>query len=283
MEPAGEIPTSAALISQTAPPADDWLTVAAIGALAYMVANVLHEGVGHGGVALLSGAHRLLFDTVEMETGRSTRWIAAAGTLVNLAVAALLWPVLCSRKIWSPHLRYFLVLVFAFNLFTGTGYFLFSGITGFGDWQEVIQGISPAWLWRTALTVVGIIAYGCAMRWVGALLRPYFGAQRTHSPRCRVLTLTPYVAAGAIALLAGLRNPHGLPLILESAMPSTLGANFGLLNYGLFRVPGVMPPAPSLEPDPGPIRRSFLWISLACVFGLPYIFILGRGVHLSRG
>ena len=34
------------------------------------------------------------------------------------------------------------------NLFTGTGYFFFSGVANFGDWAAVIHGLQPYWAWR---------------------------------------------------------------------------------------------------------------------------------------
>ncbi len=43
---------------QLSPIADDVLTICAISVLAAIVSNVLHEGVGHGLIALLTGANR---------------------------------------------------------------------------------------------------------------------------------------------------------------------------------------------------------------------------------
>src|ERR1700742_4925029 len=77
---------------------DDLWTVAAFGVLAYMISNVLHEGLGHGGVAWLSGAHRITVTSTYMDAGVDTRWILAAGTLVNLAFGALGLVVLRSMR-----------------------------------------------------------------------------------------------------------------------------------------------------------------------------------------
>src|ERR1700743_3540475 len=68
---------------------DNLWTMAAFGGLAYMISNVLHEGLGHGGVAWLSGARRITVTSTYMDAGMDTRWILAAGTLVNLAVGLL--------------------------------------------------------------------------------------------------------------------------------------------------------------------------------------------------
>ena len=44
-----------------------------------------------------------------------------------------------------------------------SGYFVFSGIAGFGDWAEFIKGLGPQWAWRIGMTVFGATAYlaGC--------------------------------------------------------------------------------------------------------------------------
>ena len=42
-------------------------TVAGIAVTAYILASVLHEGVGHGGACLLAGGKVLVISTVHME------------------------------------------------------------------------------------------------------------------------------------------------------------------------------------------------------------------------
>ena len=253
---------------------DDRLTLAAIGILAYMVANVLHECVGHGGTALLLGAQHVVFSTVALDSSLDSKWIDAAGTLMNLAAAIPLWLVLKTAKLRSSHTYYFLLLTFAFNLFTGTGYFLFSGILGIGDWAGVIQGLPYPWLWRTLMTVVGAVSYYASMRLFAGLLQPFLGSAEEPARRCRRLCITPYVAVGVLATLGGLLNPAGIELLFISALPSTLGANFGLLRMGRFVRPK------TAEAARGPIERSVGWIAAAVVLGLVYVLVVGRGVTL---
>src|SRR4029450_4921816 len=140
------------------PPRDDTLTILAIASLACIQQDILHEGLGHGLTAWLSGARAITISTVAMQSDISTRWISASGTLVNIAAGALLWSALRSKP-FQPATRYFLTLAMAGNLFTGTGYFLFSGVADFGDWAAVISGLEPHWAWRLALIVVGVVTY----------------------------------------------------------------------------------------------------------------------------
>ena len=67
-------------------------------------------------------------------------------------------------------MRLFLFAACAFNLFTGTGYFLFSGLGNFGDWAMVIAGTHPRWPWRALMVIAGAAGYygvmpAMAQRW----------------------------------------------------------------------------------------------------------------------
>src|SRR5579863_4050368 len=195
---------------------DDRLTVITISLVACELQDVLHEGLGHGVTAWLSGAHRLTISTVALQADIDTRWISANGTLVNLLFAAVFYLLLRRPRRSRPATRYFLVLAMMGNLFTGTGYFLFSGIANFGDWAAVIHGLQPYWLWRTALIVLGVTAYYGSMLVVASELRPF--ARSESSPRrLRDLCWTPYFADGVLAALGGLLNPLGLFYVIASA------------------------------------------------------------------
>src|SRR5208282_2178187 len=105
---------------------DDRLTLIAISALACILQDVLHEGLGHGVTAWLSGAHRVTMSTVALQADIDTRWISANGTIVNLIFGGIFWLLLIRPQRYRAATRYFLVLAMAGNLFTGTSYFFFS-------------------------------------------------------------------------------------------------------------------------------------------------------------
>ncbi len=254
---------------------DDKWTIIAIAALACMLQNVLHEGLGHGGTAWFSGAHTITLSTVAEQADIETRWVAANGTLVNLFFGAVLW-LLLQWRTYTPAKRYFLVLAMAGNLFTGTGYFLFSGVTNFGDWEQVIRGLEPYWLWRVGLVALGAASYYASMLLVAAELRP-FQAKEGRSGRLRTLCWMPYVTDGVLAVMGGLLNPAGLFYVVASALPSTLGANAGLWN-----LPSMTPGRVGATPALAPIQRSFAWIGAGAVISLWFVFVLGRGLTWSR-
>src|SRR5258708_1120470 len=146
---------------------DDVLTVCAISFLAEILGNVLQEGLGHAARGLLSGAKSGVLTTVAWSSDFDSRLVAAGGTLANLVAASIFWIALRSAKGGSVRLRFFLLTSLAFNLFAGTGYFFFSGVTNFGDWAVVIAGLHAHWLWRTPLLRPGLDADTGAVVLVG--------------------------------------------------------------------------------------------------------------------
>ncbi|MGC2110274.1 MAG: hypothetical protein WA655_12210 [Candidatus Korobacteraceae bacterium] len=256
---------------------DDRLTLISVSALACVLQDVLHEGLGHGVTAWLSGAHRVTMSTVALQSDIETRWIAANGTLVNLAFAAVFWLLLRKPQRYSPTFRYFLVLAMMGNLFTGTGYFFFSGVANFGDWAAVIHGLHPYWMWRVGLIVLGAASYYASMLLVAAELKS-FGGSKQGVRRIRGLSWTPYFTDGVLAGVAGLLNPAGLFYVIASALPSTLGANAGLLSLPSLMRKWNENPAERV----GAIRRSVVWIASGAFISLFFIFVLGRGLTWAR-
>jgi hypothetical protein len=251
---------------------DDFWTIAAVAAVACMLQSVLHEGVGHGMVAYLSGAHVITVSTVAMDADIDSRWISAAGTVVNLAAGAMFWMLLRWKR-YSPLVRFFLVIAMAGNLFAGAGYFMFSGVANFGDWAAVIKGWEPRWAWRVGLIVVGAVSYYAAMLLVAAELKGFRSGDMPR--RIRGLAWPPYVTEVVVGTLGGLLNPAGLFYVIASAIPATMGANAGMLS-----LPGMVGRA---EGDgPGVIRRDWRWIGTAAVLTVLFVFVLGRGLTWRR-
>ena len=255
--------------------ADDVLTICAISIVAGILTNVLHEGVGHGLVALLNGAKSGVLTTVAWSSAVDSRLIEAGGTLVNLAAALVFWLALRSVKLASMPMRYFLLISCAYNLFTGTGYFFFSGITNFGDWAAVISGLHPHWLWRALLVVVGASSYFAAALVVGIGLVRFVGIPRDQQRCLRKLTIVPYLTAILLASGAGMLNPLGMQLLWQSALPATAGGQSGLFWLQYYIPRGTEP-----KPAPEQVGRNYVWVGVAPVLAIIHVVVLGRGITL---
>ncbi len=266
-----------AIPSQPGQPNDDLLTVCSISLLAAILCNLLHEGLGHAATALLTGTQSGVLSTVAWSSDFDSRLVSAGGTLANLAAGLLFWSALRRAKNASARWRFFLLISLAFNLFTGTGYFFFSGVTNFGDWAQVIAGLNPHWLWRTLLVLFGMASYYSALLLVGIGLVRYVAVPLDDSRRWANLTLISYFSAVFLLFVAGLFNPIGVQLVWQSALPATAGAQSGLLWMKYYIPKSTVPDRP-----PDCVDRSYAWIALATALSLIFIFVLGRGIHLRR-
>ena len=255
----------------------DLLAVAVITIAATVIADFIHEGLGHGGMCVATGGWPRVLSTVHFECSADTRLVEAGGTLANLIFGALFW--IAARAVKrSASWRYFFWLLMTLNLFGVGGYFLFSGIGNIGDWATVVAGWQPAWAWRVGLAALGIVTYFFVfVRLSLRELRPFLGKEsKIRVRRARQLTVTPYIISGVLACVAGGLNPVGPLLILISAAAASFGGNSGLawmwsLLYG--------PRIPSSEFQMPEVERSWPWIIAAEMLAIGFIAGLGPGVR----
>jgi len=258
----------------------DLLTIAAIAIAAAVIADFIHEGLGHGGMCVATGGQPLALSTVHFECSADTRLVAAGGTLANLICGALFW-VAARAVMQTASWRYFFWLLMTFNLFAAGGYFLFSGVGNFGDWAMAVAGWQPAWVWRVGLIALGVVAY--FLLFVPLCLRelrPFLGRDvELRVRRARRLTLIPYFTAGILSCLAGALNPVGPLLILVSAAAASFGGQSALAwMWTLLRGPRI----PSSELQMPEIERSWEWIIAAVILAIGFITGLGPGMKFPH-
>jgi hypothetical protein len=215
-------------------PSCDPLTITCIGLLAGAQADFIHEGLGHGGACLLVGGKPSLLTSMNFvwdEHGfprSALRVVFAGGTIANLLAGALAL-ALFRRPRFTAHFYYFLWLFAAVNLYVGTGYFLYSGVSNIGDWANFISGLPATWLWRGLLILIGGTSYYLCVRMMLSMAGPLTGGDpAVRYRRANVLMLIPYFAGAVLSLSAGLLNPQAKALILISAVAASLGGMSGL-------------------------------------------------------
>jgi hypothetical protein len=261
----------------------DLLTLAAIGVVAYALADVFHEGFGHAGTCALVGGRPLVLTSMDFQgdteglPALANRLIAAGGSVANLIAAALALPFLKRGRDRSTAAWFFLWTFATVNLLQAMGYLLFSGLGGIGDWVAVIRGWRPAWLWRLLLAVVGGIFYYLAVRWSMTTLATRIEDRAPARVKVAYLyTLTPYFVGFGLFVVAGMWNPGGLMLVVLSGVAASLGGTSGfawgpqLLND---------PDIPSASGPVMPLTRHWGWVALAGVVGLAFVMVLGPGIH----
>jgi hypothetical protein len=245
-------------------------TIISMAVIASAMGTLLHEGVGHGVIAWLRGDLVTELTSNHLSTLRPDRWVDAGGTLVNLIAGA--GSLLASRKAGDrANIRYFLWILAALNLLSGAGYFLFSGIFGFGDWYEVIRSLPNQLALRVGMAAFGAGLYVLVVRLLAVSVRPFIQDRPTYN----VVGRLPYYAAGIFSCVAGALDPLGIKLLFVSTIPAAFGGSSGLLwaNELMPRTP----PEQELV-----VHRAPTWWIAAVVVGTCYIVVLGRGLQFAH-
>lgn len=272
----------AASDSAGAPLHDDLPTIAAIAVIAFIIADVGHEVIGHGIGFLVAGGRAGIFTTTRLIAHQSftnERWriFDLGGPFGNLFFAGAAW--LSQRLLRRPaeRLRLLLWLVTAFSLFWGLGYLIYCGVTGRGDWLALVPGARPGWFWRIALVAVGVLLYRATML-VAASELHWIVASRAQWPfRVRRIAFVSYLAGGMISCAGAILDPRGAIEILNSGATSGFLAALGLL--WMPQLFGRMQDTPIHLASA--IDRSAVWILVATFIAVLYIAILGPGVKVT--
>ena len=258
----------------------DLLTVAALSASVFVISTFCHEALGHGGTCLAVGARlrelgAYYADCDAPEGSWPSRAVAAAGSTVNLILMAVFY-LLLKARLSSASTRgsgsVFLWLMFALNGFTWAGYFLFSGVAGIGDWgtgsSAVLYNAPNAVVLRVAMAVAGGGLYFLIGRAAGRLLGRVTGNRQAG----RAVAWTAYFTGGLIAIPVGLLNPHGLFVLLASAIASSWGGASGLMWCGRL--------AREDDSVTFAVERNWLWIVGGAAIVAAYALVLGPTVKL---
>jgi len=251
-------------------------TLVAISALACIAADMVHEAVGHGTASLLMSDPIQSLSTVAIQNASPSRFVSAAGTTANLIVGVLSLLLLRRVRKLTPS-AYFLWLFGAFNLFN-VGYLVASAFTNSGDWAAVISGLSPSWLWRCVLGLVGTIFYVLSLRWVASFAINFVNHRQVAIGDSRRLVWPAYLAAGVVMTVASIFNPISPSLILVSG----IGASFGL-NCGLLFIPLIIARnSTDHVVGKGRIPFSAFWLIVSVFMCGLFIGILGPGISFSN-
>ena len=252
----------------------------AIAVVAYALANIVHEGLGHGGACLALGGRLLAFSAVhaqcDVAEGAESLGVMASGTLANLGAGAGALAAVRMRQAPATKGHYFLWLFMTVNLLQGTGYWLFSGLANVGDWAQMTAGLDPRWPYRVALTIAGTAGYTSAIALSLRHLSPIAGWGPCRSSRARTLTLVPYVAGGALYVAAGALNPVSPALVLISAAAASFGGT-SALAWTTRRLDRRRDQPTSDAPLV--VERSPAWVAAGVVAALVFVVLLEPGIR----
>ena len=203
------------------------------------------------------------------------RLIALAGPVVSLVIGIVSFLILPRLPPHASAATYFVWLLGTIGFMSATGYLIFSGISGVGDFGTSRDGVfyqaAPEWLWRIALTIVGIASYMLIISMsVRAIDQRISGVGRARIRYARKLALTSYLTGAVVSIAIGLLNPYGLIIVALSAAAGSLGATSGLLWMMQLLDRNRQVPAPGLI-----VQRRWWWIMLGGTVTVVYAVVLG--------
>lgn len=255
---------------------DDLPTLGAISTIAFILSDGLHQAA-HAWVGMRTVSPFSMLTSAGWSSAYDNALTDLAGPFVNLLAAALLWLLLRLFETASVQMRLFLLLACAFNLLQATGLLFLSGATGLGDWSSVLGASHQLIAWLPALALAGALAWRASLSFIGFGFTRYLGLVPADRSRIFRFALYGYVSVLLVSLLAALMNRIGLKFLALSELAPTLLADAGLFWVRRF-MPHSVVPARASEP----LSRSWPWICVSSVIALAFIFILGRGIILTR-
>jgi hypothetical protein len=134
--------------------------LATVGILSYVVADVMHEVIGHGGTCLIIGNKIELLTSVYFKSSPGNILVDIGGPTANLIFGGLIFYIL-SRTAFA---KLFLFQVTAYNLFWFSGTILHSAISKTGDWTFAVKEIVREPYAKILLIISGILFYVIILR-----------------------------------------------------------------------------------------------------------------------
>lgn len=262
-------------MAPTAPPAyvpaDSIATIAAIGLVAYVSADVAHHAFGHGAACVELGCRLESLSSVFVQCSCTGATIDLAGPLANLLLGVGALATVRFGLRLAASVRLLLLLTAAFNLFYFAGQLAVGAATKTDDWAWPLQQFHTLAPIRYGLVAVGSLTYLVTMRLLAAHLTPFA------LPRARLMTLVvcAWVTAGLIACATAALDHQPLTAILHHAVPQAL-----LLPVGLLGVPARAFRRATAEAVAAALPFSWPWVITAVLVGLTSVLVLGPGITI---
>lgn len=259
----------------------DTPTLIAVTALAWAVANVLHEIVGHAGAAWMLGipvravsTTTLYVDSTAIESATDDRIINAAATPVNIVTGALALMALRWLHVNSTPMRYFLWLFAVVSFTMATWNMVTIPLLGAGDWGEVAEGLDHAGFFTAGVVVAGVVV---AVAGFCLPLRLFLPDLRDHPGLRHKVTLVPVATMIVVQTLSVVPSPFATAPPEANHLLASVFAYAHLVVWAVLVNRGVGPRS-SRPVDDLVLDRSTRWLVTATLTLLVFIAVLGPGL-----
>jgi hypothetical protein len=154
-----------------------FLYLATVGILSYIVSDIIHEVIGHGGTCLIMGNKIELLTSVYFKSSPGNILVDISGPTANLIFGGLTFYILTR----TSFAKLFLFQVTAYNLFWFSGTILHSVISKTGDWTFAVKEIVREPYAKILLIISGISFYVIILRVLNFYLSIKNGDQQIES------------------------------------------------------------------------------------------------------
>ena len=196
-----------------------YFALVSIGTISYIIADIAHEAIGHGGACLIAGGKITLLTSVYFRSETHSFVTDAFGPLTNLAIGLLLWTLLQKANHFKAYTQFLLLHSMIFNLFWFSWLCFYAGLTNKGDFAFDIRGATELLTWRILLMVIGILSYRIFFNIIAGMALKIFNSLKKNfsTQQLRQLFLIPYLSAGVSALIAvSFFSPHSSDTFIEA-------------------------------------------------------------------
>ncbi|MEO7049264.1 MAG: hypothetical protein ABI091_28430, partial [Ferruginibacter sp.] len=177
-------------------------TLSSVGVFAFMLTDIFHEVLGHGGACLMLGQKIDLITSVYFKSRPGSFLTDIGGPVSNLFFGIVLYFFLQKRNNLSTLFYFLLFTIMSYNFFWFSGTILQSSFSKTGDWAYLIQQFNIGTFAKPLLIITGIIAYIFSIK----LIRVILNKIRIYFPEfpLKQSILYSWFAAASAAVIAGL-------------------------------------------------------------------------------
>lgn len=173
--------------------------LATVGILSYVIADIIHEVIGHGGTCLLIGNKIELLTSVYFKSSPGNILVDIGGPIANLIFGGLAFYMLSK----TSFARLFLFQVTAYNLFWFSGTIVQSAFSKTGDWTFAVKEVVSDPYARFLLIIAGILCYVIILRVLNAYISSK-NQQQPMEPLTKQNVFYSFLFAAGAAFLTGL-------------------------------------------------------------------------------
>jgi hypothetical protein len=240
----------------------DFATVVVLGVLAFTMAAVVHETVGHGTGCAIEGGRITLLTSTWFRCAGAGSITDMGGTIASLLFGAMSIAILSFTR--PPPAAGFLLLMFgALSLFWGAGQLIIQPLVNRDDLFFVTRRMGWDWTWRPVVAVIGIAVYSAAVRWMIVVARRCPGVTRG-------AILVAYGTAIVTAAISGLMwSTEPIPGAIDGFETLTI------LPAGLLVAAGAVARGPREQTV---IARSWTWIVFGAAVFAVFLLTQARGL-----